>query len=82
MLRLQAVDCPNVHVETACPHDPERDCIVWTAGAYIAQGSEACNVYKWMPNDRCLLQYGFLQVGTPLCNMNGHRDQRVVRPSD
>jgi hypothetical protein len=60
---LQAANCPNVHVETACPHDPEQECIVWTAGAYIPQGAEACNVYKWMPNDRCLLQYGFLQVG-------------------
>jgi hypothetical protein len=59
---MQAPDCPNDHVETPCPHDPDRDCIVWSAGAFLPRGSEVCNTYKWMTNDKSMLQYGFLQV--------------------
>jgi hypothetical protein len=28
----------------------------------IARGSEVCHSYKYMPNDKAMLQYGFLQV--------------------
>lgn len=54
--------CTNVHVEQPCPQDPDRQCIVWTAGVFHARGAEVCNGYKWMANDRSALQYGFMQV--------------------
>jgi hypothetical protein len=47
-------------------------CLMWTAGAFQAEGAEVCNGYKFMPNDRSMLQYGFLQVtGEGLVGVGG-----------
>lgn len=66
----QAPDCPNIHEEAPCPNEPQRSCIVWSAGAFLPRGAEVCNGYKWMSNDRSMLQYGFLQV-SGLCEGGG-----------
>jgi hypothetical protein len=64
MCVVQVSDCTNFYTERACPHDPSQSCMVWMAGSFIAPGSEVCHSYKYMPNDKAMLQYGFLQVGT------------------
>ena len=60
---MQAPGCLNFYTEKACPQDPSRSCVVWMAGTYLAPGAEVCISYKYMPNDKAMLQYGFLQVG-------------------
>jgi hypothetical protein len=45
--------------------------MVWMAGTYLAPGTEVCNTYKYMPNDKAMLQYGFLQVGACVCGGGG-----------
>jgi hypothetical protein len=64
MCVVQVSDCTNFYTERSCPHDPSQSCMVWMAGTFIAPGSEVCHSYKYMPNDKAMLQYGFLQVGT------------------
>uniref|UniRef100_A0A383VR40 SET domain-containing protein n=1 Tax=Tetradesmus obliquus TaxID=3088 RepID=A0A383VR40_TETOB len=56
-------DCNNIHpVEPCRPGSSER-CMVWRAGKPLAAGDEVCIFYKFMLQDRSLLQYGFLQSG-------------------
>lgn len=62
MCVVQVSDCTNFYTERSCPHDPSMSCMVWMAGSFIAPGSEVCHSYKYMPNDKAMLQYGFLQV--------------------
>lgn len=58
----QEPGCLNRHSEQPCPQDPSRQCLVWKAGSALAAGAEVCNGYKYMPNDKSFLQYGYLQV--------------------
>lgn len=40
-----------------------QECVLWVAQAPVVRGEELCYGYSvWMPQDRSLLQYGFLQV--------------------
>jgi hypothetical protein len=41
-----------------------RQCIVWRAQEAVPAGAEVCISYKTLFQDRALLQYGFLQVGS------------------
>lgn len=47
----------------SCGPGLEDGCVVWKAGSDVPAGEEVCNMYHDnMPQDRAVLQYGFLQV--------------------
>uniref|UniRef100_A0A383VSU2 SET domain-containing protein n=1 Tax=Tetradesmus obliquus TaxID=3088 RepID=A0A383VSU2_TETOB len=74
-------DCNHTHpVEKCRPGSSER-CVVWRAAEPLAAGDEVCNFYKFMLQDRSVLQYGFLQSGPVEHQLSG-LDRPDFKPED
>ncbi|KAF6258737.1 hypothetical protein COO60DRAFT_1090024 [Scenedesmus sp. NREL 46B-D3] len=74
-------DCNHTHKPEPCAPGSTERCVVWRAAKPLAAGEEVCNFYKFMLQDRSVLQYGFLQSGPVASQLSG-LDRADFKPED
>ncbi|KAF8055289.1 hypothetical protein HT031_006815 [Scenedesmus sp. PABB004] len=79
--RRRSNDCPHTHPKEPCAPGSAEECIVWRAREGVAAGAEVCNAYRFMLNDRSLLQYGFLVTRGPVSSQLSGIDRHDFNPA-